>query len=192
MRHLDAVLARIWTLDAAQRELVLEASSGDATVRSTLTRPIGRAKIGKIAERGAPYLTNDFTERSAHRQSRVGAARGHRRVRRLSAPRRGNVVGVLAVYGGTVRPRHRQRARRRSPTRSPLGIERKLADEARRAAEPELRAQAEQLELINEIGKNLTSELEIAPLVQRVTNLATRLAQASVRRVLLRHRRHAS
>src|SRR6185503_6296433 len=52
-------------------------------------------------------------------------------------------------------------------------------DDARRAAEKELRTQAEQLELMNEIGKNLTSELEVGPLAQRVTNLATRLAGAS-------------
>ncbi|HEY5952215.1 MAG TPA: ATP-binding protein, partial [Kofleriaceae bacterium] len=61
-----------------------------------------------------------------------------------------------------------------------VGIERKLADEGRQAAEHELRAQAERLELINEIGKNLTTELELAPLVQRVTNLATRIAHATV------------
>ena len=48
-----------------------------------------------------------------------------------------------------------------------------------KAPRRELRANAEQLELINEIGKNLTSEIELGPLVQRVTNLATRLAQAS-------------
>ena len=179
VRYLDAALARIWTLDAASCELVLQASSGDAVPDPLERIPIGRAKIGKIVERGAPYLTNDFANdnRAGNREwairDRITSFAGY--------PLRidGNVVGVLSVYGRHTFGREVESALAAIADSIALGIERKSADEARRAAEAELRAKAEQLELINEIGKNLTSELEIGPLVQRVTNLATRLAQAS-------------
>ncbi|NVB82745.1 MAG: GAF domain-containing protein [Kofleriaceae bacterium] len=178
VRYLDAALARIYTLDAASRELVLEASSGDAVPDQLERIPIGRAKIGKIVERGAPYLTNDFAN-DARTGNREWAVRD--RITSFAGyPLRmdGNVVGVLAVYGRHTFGHDVAGALASIADSIALGIERKSADEARRAAETELRAKAEQLELLNEIGKNLTSELEVGPLVQRVTNLATRLAHA--------------
>src|SRR6185369_13798949 len=60
VRHLDATLARIWTLDDAHRELVLEATAGEAEPDTPDRVAIGRTKIGRIVERGAPHLTNDF------------------------------------------------------------------------------------------------------------------------------------
>src|SRR5205814_7449818 len=91
----------------------------------------------------------------------------------------GNVVGVLAVYSKLSFGADLTGALATVADSIALGIERKQADDARRFAETELRTKAEQLELINEIGKNLTSELELGPLVQRMTNLTTRLAHAT-------------
>jgi signal transduction histidine kinase len=179
VRHLDARAARVWTLDEPQHELVMQASSGAAEQDAPERVALGRAKIGKIVERGIPHLTNDFANDPragnrdwAQREGIVSFA-GYP----LSVD--GSVVGVLAVYS-----RHPFGADASSTLATiagsiALGVERKLADDARETAERELRTQAEQLELINEIGKNLTSELELAPLAQRVTNLATRLAHAT-------------
>jgi signal transduction histidine kinase len=179
VRHLDATLAQIWTLDDVQRELVLVASSGLAEPDTPERVAIGRTKIGRIVERGAPHLTNDFQNdpRTGNREwalrERITAFAGY--------PLRvdGNVVGVLAVYSRNKLAHDTTAALATVADPIALGIERKLSEDARVSAETELRAQAERLELINEIGKNLTSELELGPLVQRVTNLATRLAHAT-------------
>jgi signal transduction histidine kinase len=178
VRHLDACLARLWTLDKQQHELVLLASTGIPEHDPAERVALGRAKIGKIVERGTPHLTNDFM--NDPRASDREWAQRERIVSFAGYPLRvdGEVVGVLAVYG-----RHRFGADTTDALATiadsiALGVERKLADDGRTTAEAELRAQAERLELINEIGKNLTSELEPAPLAQRVTNLATRLAHA--------------
>jgi signal transduction histidine kinase len=179
VRNLDAAVARVWTLDSQHHELVLLASSGTSPPDTLDRVPLGRSKIGKIAERGVPYLTNDFqndpragNREWAQREGIIGFAGYPLRVE-------GNVVGVLGVYGKNAFGHDITGALATVADSIALGIERKQADDARRSLETELRTKAEQLELINEIGKNLTSELELAPLVQRVTNLATRLAHAS-------------
>jgi signal transduction histidine kinase len=180
VRHVPAKHVRIWTLDVAQRELVLEASAGSPGDEEMPPRvAVGRAKVGKIAERATPYLTNDFQNdpRAGNRAwaQREGIISFAGYPLRLA----GGVLGVLAVYGEQPFDHEALGALAAVADSIALGIERKHADDALRTVERELRTQTEQLELINEIGKNLTSELEIAPLVQRVTNLATRLAGAS-------------
>lgn len=178
LRHLDAVLARIWSYEPDKQELVLQASSGDPPPETYDRVAIGRSKIGKMAERGVPFLTNDFINdpRAGNREwaQKAGITAFAGYPLRVGT----KVLGVLAVYG-----RHRfghdiTGALAAIADSIALGIERKASEDARQFAETELRANAEQLELINEIGKNLTSEIELGPLVQRVTNLATRLAQA--------------
>jgi PAS domain S-box-containing protein len=61
VEYLDAAFARIWRHDGAAHELVLEASAGlyihldGAHARV----PVGRYKIGQIAQERRPHLTND-------------------------------------------------------------------------------------------------------------------------------------
>ncbi|MES1261702.1 MAG: ATP-binding protein, partial [Acidobacteriota bacterium] len=59
--HLDAALARIWTLDKTHTTLELQASSGLYThLDGAHSRiPVGELKIGLIAAECKPYLTND-------------------------------------------------------------------------------------------------------------------------------------
>jgi serine phosphatase RsbU (regulator of sigma subunit) len=59
--HLDVAFARIWTLDDPRTELVLQASAGLYThLDGPHGRvPVGRYKIGLIAARQQPHLTND-------------------------------------------------------------------------------------------------------------------------------------
>jgi signal transduction histidine kinase len=179
VRHVDVAVARIWTLDEVHRELVLLASSGLVDPDLPERVAIGRTKIGKIVERGTPHLTNDYqndpragSREWATREGIVGFAGYPLRVDN-------KVIGVLALYGRQRFGHDMTGGIATIADSIALGIERKLADDARQSAEAELRAQAERLELINEIGKNLTSELEMVPLAQRVTNLATRLAHAT-------------
>lgn len=181
VRNLGAKLVRIWTYDTKAVELVLEGSAG--TTASEPDMPprvaLARAKIGKIAERGSPYVTNDYQNdpRSGDRTwaQREGIMAFAAYPLRLG----GAVLGVLAVYSHEPIGHDTTGALATVADSIALGIERRLADDARVAAQSELRTQAEQLELINEIGKNLTSELEVGPLALRVTNLATRLAGAA-------------
>ena len=61
VRHLDAAFARIWTLDATGTILELQASSGLYThIDGGHARvPVGKFKIGLIAQERASHLTND-------------------------------------------------------------------------------------------------------------------------------------
>jgi signal transduction histidine kinase len=61
VRHLDAALVRVWTLDESERVLELQASAGRYShLDGSHGRvPVGARKIGRIAEERAPHLTND-------------------------------------------------------------------------------------------------------------------------------------
>ena len=99
LRHLDAVLARIWSYEPDKQELVLQASTGDAPPETYDRVAIGRSKIGKIAERGPAFLTNDFQNdpRAGNREwaQRAGITAFAGYPLRVGT----RVVGVLAVYG---------------------------------------------------------------------------------------------
>jgi signal transduction histidine kinase/DNA-binding response OmpR family regulator len=59
--HLDAAFARIWTLNETTQELELQASAGlyTHTDGAHSRVPVGRFKIGLIAQECKPHLTND-------------------------------------------------------------------------------------------------------------------------------------
>ncbi len=61
VHHLDAAFARVWLLDEAAQVLDLRASAGLYThLDGAHARiPVGRYKIGRIAARRRPHLTND-------------------------------------------------------------------------------------------------------------------------------------
>ena len=61
VRHLGAAFARVWTLNEAENVLELQASAGMYThTDGPHSRvPVGRLKIGRIAEERRPHLTND-------------------------------------------------------------------------------------------------------------------------------------
>lgn len=62
VQHLDAAFARIWTLSSDGTELELQASAGMYTrLSGGYSRiPVGKFKIGYIAEARKPYLSNDL------------------------------------------------------------------------------------------------------------------------------------
>ena len=61
VRHLDAALARIWTVNTDAQELELQASAGMYTrLNGRYSRiPLGELKIGLIAHKREAHLTND-------------------------------------------------------------------------------------------------------------------------------------
>jgi signal transduction histidine kinase len=179
VRHLDAAFARVWTLDSARGELVLQASSGLYThLDGPHARvPLGRYKIGQIAQTGEPHLSNSVIEDPqvdrlwARRNGMVGFAGYPLKVE-------GRVIGVLALFARHKLPNAAIGSIAAVADAIAIGIERKAADAGREAAERQLRSQADRLELLHEIGKQLSAEHDLAPLAQKIANLTTRLSGA--------------
>jgi len=59
VRHLDAALVRIWTLNEETQELELEAGAGTCHDADGARVPVARLKIERIAQRSKPHLSND-------------------------------------------------------------------------------------------------------------------------------------
>lgn len=98
--HLGAAFGRIWTLDDEEQMLELQASAGLYTHLDGphARAPVGEFKIGRIAERRQPHLTNDVPDDPeigdpewARREAMVAFA-GHPLVVE------GRLVGVMAVF----------------------------------------------------------------------------------------------
>lgn len=182
VRNLDGAFARVWLLDAGRHELTLEASSGLYTHLdgSHARIPLGLSKIGRIAHTGQPYLTNDVagdpetTDRTWARRNGMIAFAGYP----LKVEDR--VIGVLGMFARHKLSRATLGTLNAVADSIALGVDRKRAELAREAAERELRAQADRLELMVEIGKHLSAEHELGPLVHKIANVTTRLAGAQV------------
>lgn len=98
--HLDAAFARIWTLNEADQVLELQASAGLYThLDGPHGRvPVGRFKIGLIAEERTPHLSNDVPN-----DPRVGDKEWARREGMVAFAGypllvEGRAVGVLAMF----------------------------------------------------------------------------------------------
>jgi len=98
--HLDASLARIWLLNDKEQTLDLQASAGIYTrIHGAHTRvPVGKFKIGLIAEEKTPSLTNDLAN-----DSRVGDQEWARREGLVSFAgypllMGDRLIGVIAMF----------------------------------------------------------------------------------------------
>jgi signal transduction histidine kinase len=180
VRNLDAAFARIWILDEGRHELVLEASSGLYThLDGPHSRiPVGKSKVGKIAHLGQPHVSNDVLN-DADTDDRTWAKR-NAMIAFAGFPLKvdDRVIGVLGMFSRSALPREAIGALSSIADSVAVGVERKRAELARAAAEQELRAQADRLELMVEIGKHLTAEHELGPLVHKIVNVSARLAGA--------------
>ena len=147
VRHLDAAFARIWTLNETTQVLELEASAGIYThIDGGHARvPVGKFKIGRIAQQRQPHYTNSVLTDDwvsdpewARRQGMVAFA-GYPMVLE------GRVLGVIAAF-----------ARRPFSTaviqdlasvagRIAQFVKRKRSDEALRASEEQFRQLAENI-----------------------------------------------
>ena len=100
VRHLDAAFARIWTLNDRQKLLELQASAGLYTrLDGEHARvPVGKLKIGLIAEERKPHLTNDLLNDICI--SHPDWAKQERMVSFAGYPLlvEGHLVGVVAMF----------------------------------------------------------------------------------------------
>src|SRR5262249_19038131 len=150
-RNLGAALARIWMVDAAARTLQLGASGGIETPLDAAFATLGvdDHQIGTIAEDGVPYLTNDVPTDAQDgltewvRRENIIAFAGY--------PLRieDRIVGVMAIYSRRKLDHDTLNGLSAIADALALGIARKLADEARRAAEAALRKHASDLEALH-------------------------------------------
>ncbi|MBD2579397.1 PAS domain S-box protein [Oscillatoria sp. FACHB-1406] len=139
VRHLNAAFARIWTLNPEDRVLELQASSGLYThLDGSHGRiPLGQYKIGKIAERGEPYLTNDvfndpFVDREwAEREGLVAFAGYPLMVE-------GSAIGVIALFSRQELPETTIEALNIASDEIVIGLRRRQAEDALRQRTQEL------------------------------------------------------
>jgi PAS domain S-box-containing protein len=173
VHHLDAAFARIWTLNEKEQVLELRASAGLYThLDGPHSRvPVGRYKIGLIAEERAPHMTNDVPHDPrvsdhewAEREGMVAFA-GYPLV---VADR---LVGVMGLFARQPLSDATLQAMSSVANAIALGIERKRA-------EVELREQAEVIKTVYRVGQAVAAELDQHKLVQAVTDAATEITGA--------------
>ena len=170
VRHLDAAFARIWTLNKEKSMLELQASAGRYThLDGPHSRiPIGKLKIGLIAQEKKPYLTNDVmndprvTDKAWAQNEGMVSFAGYPLVVQ------DRVVGVMAMFA---------RQRLSAATLDTLasvadsiaqGIERKRAEEELHKAQSEL-AHVTRVMTMGELAASIAHEVN-QPLAAIVAN----------------------
>jgi PAS domain S-box-containing protein len=152
--HLDAAFARVWTLNADENVLELQASAGLYThLDGPHSRvPVGRYKIGLIAEERRPHLTNEVVgdprvgdQEWAEREGMVAFA-GYPLVID------GRLVGVAAMFARRALTEAALAAIESVANSIALGIERKRSEQA-------LREQKEALARLNDERAQMIAEV---------------------------------
>jgi signal transduction histidine kinase len=177
LRNLDLAVMHIWIADDDHHRLDLAGMAGLDTLDSPQI-PIGERRVGQIAETGAPYLTND-----AATDPHVGRDEWVQRehiVAYAGYPLRidDRIVGVMAMYARREIDHELLNNLSSIASTLALGIERKSAEFARRAAENRVRKQANDLEVLYRLGQELATELDMDLLAQRIVDAATKLCGA--------------
>ncbi|HEV3256617.1 MAG TPA: PAS domain S-box protein, partial [Gemmataceae bacterium] len=136
VRHLDAAFARVWTLNGGENMLELRASAGMYThLDGPHGRvPVGRFKIGLIAEERKPHLTNSVV--GDPRVSDQGWARREGMVAFAGYPLivDDRLVGVIGMFARRTLSDATLGAMASVANEIALGIERKRAEEALKEA----------------------------------------------------------
>ncbi len=173
VENLDAAFARIWTLNTETNVLELQASAGLYThLDGEHSRvPLGKFKIGLIAEERKPHLTNKVVGDSRVNQQEW--ARKEKMTAFAGYPLivEDRLVGVVAMFSRNSLTKNALQALATVADGIALGIE-------RLQAETKLREQTEVLETIYRIGQIVSAELDQQKLVQAVTDAATELTGA--------------
>jgi PAS domain S-box-containing protein len=153
VRHLGAAFARIWTVDASGSVLELQASAGlYAHIDGQHARvPIGRFKIGMIAEERRPHLTNDVPN-----DPRVGDPEWARRERMRAFAGHpllvdGELVGVMAMFSREVLTDAASNGLAATADAIAVRVKGKLADSARRLLAEQL-LQSQKMDAIGRLA----------------------------------------
>ncbi len=132
VRNLDAAFARIWTLNQAENVLELRASAGMYThIDGPHSRvPVGKFKIGLIAEEKEPHLSNDVAHDPS--VSDLEWAKREDMVAFAGYPLllEGRLVGVMAMFARKRLSDTTLQAMASIANQIALGIERKEKEEA--------------------------------------------------------------
>ena len=166
VRHLDAAFARIWTLNDQQNVLELQASAGLYTrLDGEHARvPVGKLKIGLIAQQRKPHLTNDVL--NDPRISNPEWAKQQQMVSFAGYPLlvEGRLIGVLAMFARNFLDQDTLEALEVVADSIAQGIERKRAEE-------KLARLNRTLQTVNECNQALvraTEEFELLRSVCRI------------------------
>ena len=175
--QLQAVLARIWTLNAKENVLELQASSGLNTVpRGDETCiPVGNRITGRIAAQGKPHLTNqvigdpEMTDQKWAQKEGVKAFAGYPLIVE------GRLVGVIELFSRGAMSDAMFQAVARAADQIAVGIERKKVEEALRQSEARLGAELADTRLLRDISAQLIEpgdeDALCARLVDAVANI---------------------
>ena len=181
VRHLNASLARVWTIDNSGKVLDLQASAGMYThVDGEHTHiHVGKSSIGYIALEGKPYFTNHVVDDArvcdewAIREGMVAFA-GHPLVVE------GELMGIMAIYALQPLARATFDALGIVANSVALGIKRKSAEndlrQAKAAAEAANRARQEQFLELEHLYRTAPVGLELIDSDYRVIRVNERLA----------------
>jgi PAS domain S-box-containing protein len=185
VRHLGAAFARIWTLNREEDVLELQASAGMYThTNGPHGRvPVGKFKIGLIAEERKPHLTNSVVG-----DPRVGDQEWARREGMVSFAGyplvvEDRLVGVMAMFSREELSRDTLDALASVANTIAQGIERRRADEALAAL---MREREQALEEISTPVVPVLEGVLVLPLIGSLdsvrTERATRAALTEVTR----------
>ncbi len=175
VKHLGAAFARIWTLSAEEAVLELRASAGMYThLNGGHSRiPVGKFKIGLIAEERRPHLTNSVvgdprvpSQDWAKREGMVAFA-GYPLI--VEA----RLVGVLGMFSRSELPETTMTALGAVANSIALGIERKTFESFLHASRDALETQVAErtAELRQEVAVRKRAEEELRAFSNKLVNL---------------------
>ena len=142
VHHLNAAFARVWTLNEEENVLELRASAGMYThLDGPHGRvPLGKFKIGLIAEEGKPYLINDVLGDPRIADKEWAEREGMKAFAGNPLVVEGRVVGVVAMFARQPLKEDTIEALASVADVLAQGIERKQAEEALKSSEDFFRA----------------------------------------------------
>ncbi|HIK08201.1 MAG TPA: PAS domain S-box protein [Trichormus sp. M33_DOE_039] len=141
VKYLNAAFARIWTLNEAENILELQASSGIYThIDGNHSRvPVGKFKIGLIAQERRPHLTNEVLtdprvgDKAWAKQEGLVAFAGYPLI--LD----GNLIGVMAMFSRQALPESVLEALNLAANEVALGVKRIQTKQALKESESKYR-----------------------------------------------------
>ncbi|MFL5345339.1 MAG: PAS domain-containing protein [Hyalangium sp.] len=148
VRHLGFSLARVWLLERDSQELRLWASAGSATYveREHARIPVGRFKIGRIAQERRPHVTDDLRHDVWATDPDWAAREGLKSFAGYPLVLGEQLMGVFAVFGAQPIARETTDVLAAVAEIITQGVERLRAEEALRQHVTELARSNEELQ----------------------------------------------
>jgi PAS domain S-box-containing protein len=182
VRHLDASFAEIWTLNETEQTPELEASAGQSTQldREHVRVPVGKFKIGLIAQERKPHLTNKVIGDSQVSDQEWAKREGIVSFAGYPMLAGDRVVGVIAMFARHELGDFTLTALNAVAERVALGVERKRANEQIRQLNQSLHQQAGELEAANRNLQRSNEELGRTLAELKQTHEALKAAQGQL------------